>query len=1004
MFGGDLSRYAFEVTDGGSIKVLQKFTFSAHNAGKATEKFERTTHNLTAAMVSLGGFLTVRHLVEYADAWTLINSRVKIVTSSQQQAMAVQQRLFEIAQKSRNQLSATAVLYTRLAINADQLGRTQNDLLNTVEAVNNAVLVSGATGVEAAQSIRQLAQAFGKGKLDGDEFRTVMEAMPLVQRAIADEMGVPIGALQQLAAQGKITANIMIDAMLAAQKKLAEQAESMQYTIGQSYQILQNSFMRMIGIINMGYGASGKLADGIRWVADNLEKVIAIVPTAITMFAMYRLTLIGVAAMQAIVASQETIRGFMELARAIKAIAIAAFTAQQGFKGWVGLIGLLATIGAGYWVYKKAVSEITAMVDEWTNAQADLNATLGAFTPPVDPKLEKARQATEDMVREAHQAVVLAGLQGEAQEKLKVQFEAVNQLIEARRDITDETALAEREAAIRLAADLKTVAIEIEAAVEAGADALEERLRIMKQFAKDLQRAFADVFEQILNDGIKHFADLFDTIKQLFYALVAEMASAKLMEKFGPAFKDFLSDVFGAGSAASQQAAREAAEAAGRAAGYTEGTGLEAYMAGAGFGTTPVVLEGIEAGAETSWAKTFSRYLAPALAGFISGHMIGSMTSNPVLGTAGGALGGAATGAYVGSMIGGPIGTVLGGAIGGLTGAIGGLIGSMDKRAQEAAEERALQRQHNMILAQNNRVLENMRRSFEGTMNQRFKEFFELYNVATALRPQGGKAKPITEESIPAADLVILNEFASERNITLFDDKGRLLAAALDQLIEAVQEAMYQMTNFGNNIADIQLRQRAYNAIFQVEDTPLQQMKDAYEVLTSLAPDLMQMFGLSGLDINDPEARKVLVEGFKEIFNLIMSGGLTVDLLGAFEDKSGLIDAILAVTASFKELNKELYDVVTDFPRAMDIIYYEQKYGKYGLGDIGTTNGGTGATNGPGTTRTDPSGGGMIINGGVTIINEGNESGEEILDKIEFAAMRRRSRGGTVYQLQSEVS
>ncbi|MGW8180732.1 MAG: tape measure protein, partial [bacterium] len=263
--------------------------------------------NLTRTLTGLGGLLTVRQLVEYADAWTLIAARTRIVTSSLEQAIVVQNRLYEISQNSRTQLSATAVLYTRLAFVSRNLGKSQEDLLNVVEAVNNAVLVSGATGVEAAQSIRQIAQAFGKGKLDGDEFRTVMEAMPLVSRAIADELGVVEGALFDLSKAGKITSKVMVEAMLKAQKQLAEEAASMPWTIGQSFIYLRNSLTRVIGILNMGYGASAKFSEGMRWMADNIEKVLALIPAVISMWISYRITMLGVAAAQALVTSQQTI-------------------------------------------------------------------------------------------------------------------------------------------------------------------------------------------------------------------------------------------------------------------------------------------------------------------------------------------------------------------------------------------------------------------------------------------------------------------------------------------------------------------------------------------------------------------------------------------------------------------------------------------------------------------------------------------------------------------------
>ncbi len=164
----DLARLGIVVDARGAISELGKFSASATNAGKSTDKMEKSTRKLSRSIRALGGFLGIRQLVEYADTWTLINARIRLVTTSTEQANQVQQRLFEVAQRGRNTLAATAVLYQRIALNTDELAISQEGLIGIVEAVNAGLLTSGSTGVEAAQSMRQLAQAFGKVKLDGD--------------------------------------------------------------------------------------------------------------------------------------------------------------------------------------------------------------------------------------------------------------------------------------------------------------------------------------------------------------------------------------------------------------------------------------------------------------------------------------------------------------------------------------------------------------------------------------------------------------------------------------------------------------------------------------------------------------------------------------------------------------------------------------------------------------------------------------------------------------------
>ena len=128
----------------------------------------------------------------------------------------------------------------------------------------------------------------------------------------------------------------------------------------------------------------------------------------------------------------------------------------------------------------------------------------------------------------------------------------------------------------------------------------------------------------------------------------------------------------------------------------------------------------------------------------------------------------------------------------------------------------------------------------------------------------------------------------------------------------------------------------------------------------------------------------------------------------AFTDKNQLLDAILRVKDGLDEFAGQLSRVTTDFPRAMDIIYYEQLYGRYSKSSVP----GESKPEPPGQPKTPPDGRtthtaesarvGFVVEGDIHIVNQGHETGEEILAKIEEAAQRRRTRGGRV-RLTDEV-
>lgn len=986
----DLVDVGLRVTDKGALATLSKFTGSMHNAGRATEHFERTTKNLTRSLGALGGYFGIRQLVEYADTWTLINNRIRVVTQSQQQANAVQERLFNIAQRTRNTLAATSVLYTRVALNADQLGRSHEELLIATEAVNEALLISGATGVEAAQSMRQLAQALGSGRLQGDEFRTVMEAMPLVARAIADEMGVAVGQLKDLSKAGMIDVQTVLDALIKKHEEWSQVVGDMPFTIGQAFELVTNSLTRMIGIINTGLGITNRFGDALQDVANRwMGRVVAGVTALTAAMLAYKAALISTAIIQAAITSVRVINSYLQMARAVGAVYAATVMWRNASQGIIGIVAMIAAATVGVIAYKKTLEFIDEATKEWMSNQANLNDLLGEGVVIEDELTKKTRARAEDMVREAHQLVVMSAAEEASQKRLEIQFDAVNQRIEARRELQGDN-LRVMLQAIDMEERLKIEALGYEEALEAQKDALEERQEIIERFNKSVQNSFADTFEKIFNEGIDKIGDLFDAIKRLFFRLVAEMASAQVMQRLGASFAAALGGIFGvSGELAAMK--EKAIVAKGMAAQHMPGAlGLVEE------GPQTVSLS-LEYESARTWAQLVAQYLGPVLGGFMVGRMIGGLTTNKFLGSAGGALGGAATGAMMGSVIPG-VGTAAGAIAGGIAGAIGGLLGASKRQEEEARLLREQLEANRITMESNNLRLQEMRDAFGGTSNRRL--FSGIEAIETVQKVIARMPRDATHGGLPFsrltsdAEFALITSLAQELGIQILDSAGKLVPGALDQLIEAIKLSVQALTQWGNNLNDVRQRQEAYNKLFDVENSPQQKLNDSVAAIIKLAPDLAKLLNLPHLDLTTETGRTAALEAMRQVFTMIDTGVFTnnPELLGAFANKDQLIDAILNTKDALDELARVVFDIVTDFPRAMDIIYYEQLYGRYGLGAIG--NGfGNDVVNDPLIPLPATS---FYVEGGITIINEAGDSGEALLSKIESAAHARRARGGSV--------
>lgn len=257
-----------------------------NEAEKAVGRFHARSVSMiskvTAAVTSLGGAfsalaagLAVKEIVETADALTLVDSRLSLVTDSAQDLTSVQTALYNIANQTRVSFQETANLYARIARSSDQLGVSQADLLEVTEAINKALIVSGASAVEANAALIQFSQGLASGALRGEELASVLEQTPRLAQAIADGLGKTIGELRDLGAEGALTAERVIQALLSQTDEIDREFTQMRVTVGQALTVLNNELGRMINTADEGATATESLARFILRIADALRSITA---------------------------------------------------------------------------------------------------------------------------------------------------------------------------------------------------------------------------------------------------------------------------------------------------------------------------------------------------------------------------------------------------------------------------------------------------------------------------------------------------------------------------------------------------------------------------------------------------------------------------------------------------------------------------------------------------------------------------------------------------------
>lgn len=240
---------------------------SAGGAARGIMSFVRSA----AAIVGVG--LSAQAILESADAYTTLQNKLKNVAESEQALAKTTEEVFAVANRTRNGVQETAQAFTRFDMAMKNLGASQQESLRLTETVNKSLIVSGATSTEAASGLLQLSQAFNKGKLDGDEFRSVMELMPIAADAIAKQMNVTRGELLKLAPEGKITAEVMRKAFASVADEIDAKFAKTVPTLGQAMVVLRNNAIQTFGEINKSLGITAAISKAILFIADNMKAI-----------------------------------------------------------------------------------------------------------------------------------------------------------------------------------------------------------------------------------------------------------------------------------------------------------------------------------------------------------------------------------------------------------------------------------------------------------------------------------------------------------------------------------------------------------------------------------------------------------------------------------------------------------------------------------------------------------------------------------------------------------
>ncbi len=232
--------------------------------------FQRTLGFLSAFGVAAGAGAIVRGILEMASAYDVLNSRLKIVLGSQTAANAAQRDIVDIAVRTGKDLDGTSKLYEKAARAAQQFGRDQSVASKITEAFSNSIRLSGSSTQEAYAAMVQFGQALASGRLQGDEFRSLMENNSVFMYEFAKAAGKSVTELRKMGSEGKVSTDFLFDTMLKKGadglnllERLNKMAGNVPLTFRQSATSLGSAVTAVVGEISRLLNEGGGKGDAL---------------------------------------------------------------------------------------------------------------------------------------------------------------------------------------------------------------------------------------------------------------------------------------------------------------------------------------------------------------------------------------------------------------------------------------------------------------------------------------------------------------------------------------------------------------------------------------------------------------------------------------------------------------------------------------------------------------------------------------------------------------------
>ncbi len=245
----------------------------SNSLGGGVNKLRGAFGSLQGLLAAAGLGIGVAEIIAVSDAFVNLEAKIKLATGEGASFVNGFNGVKQIAAETFSSVENTGELFARITQASEALGLAQQDVLGITQTINQAIQLSGGSAASADAAITQLIQGLQSGVVRGDEFNSIMEQSPRLAKAMADGLGVTRGELRAMAMDGKLTSEVVINAVRSQGDAIAGEFETLPQTVGNAVQTMKNSLFVFIGGMNESVNQSGRLAEAINYISSAFDNI-----------------------------------------------------------------------------------------------------------------------------------------------------------------------------------------------------------------------------------------------------------------------------------------------------------------------------------------------------------------------------------------------------------------------------------------------------------------------------------------------------------------------------------------------------------------------------------------------------------------------------------------------------------------------------------------------------------------------------------------------------------